>query len=117
MPRTRAAVAVLALACTAFATPSAAAELIGLRVLGTRADLVSAGDALLEVTAPALRGLRVTVGGREIPVHVQGGRALALVTDLSVGSSTVEARLDAIRASSDLTCCIAGEAPMITSRP
>lgn len=87
------AVAVVAAACTALAAPSAAAEQVELKVLGTRADLVSAGDALIEVTAPALTGLRITVRGREVPVHVQGRRALALVTGLPIGASTVEARL------------------------
>ncbi len=72
---------------------------LDLRVLGTRADLVTGGDVLLEVTsAGRLDRLSLTVDGRPLRTYVAGNRALALGADLPVGQSTVTARVPGQRA-------------------
>ena len=66
-------------------------------VLSTRADLVSAGDALVEVRIPdgvKARQVRVTAGGRDVTRRFAvraDGRYLGLVKGLSVGRSLLRA--------------------------
>src|SRR5689334_18730546 len=82
----------LPLAGYAPATAAPAPEpALGLQVVGTRADLVSAGDALIEVVLPkgvAAKGLRVDDDGRDVTRAFSvrpGGRLLGLVKGLSLG--------------------------------
>jgi hypothetical protein len=99
--RTRLLAIVLAaglIATTAFradATPSPGAPL-RIEVLSNRADLISGGDALVEVVAPAGAGLpSVHVDGRDVSAafhRVASGRVLGLVTGLRVGTNTLTAR-------------------------
>jgi hypothetical protein len=77
-------------ALLACATPVLAAPEI--KVLSNRADLISGGDALVEVT-PA--GSRVTVGEKDATGAFAlrpGGRYMALLQELEVGPNVVTAR-------------------------
>src|SRR5215210_1109034 len=72
------------------AAPAAAAPSV--RVLSNRADLISAGDALVEVT-PA--GAKVAVGARDVTGSFAvrpGGRYMGLLQGLAVGPNVVTAR-------------------------
>jgi uncharacterized tannase-like protein DUF6351 len=68
-----------------------------IRVLSNRADLVSAGDALVEVSGPgrsALRDVRVTLNGADITSRFAvraDGRYLGLVTGLRNGRNELRA--------------------------
>ncbi|MCW2608262.1 MAG: hypothetical protein JWO60_2955, partial [Frankiales bacterium] len=97
--------AVLGVGATTLAAPGLALSspaAVQVRVLGTRADLVTAGDALVEVVLPpgtSAEGLRVRVGGRDVSSSFARraagsvrGRVLGRVTGLPVGPSTVTAR-------------------------
>ena len=70
-----------------------------IRVLSNRADLVSGGDALVEVVVPkGLRAddLRVRAGGRDVSSRFDvrdGGRVLGLVTGLKLGRNVLTATL------------------------
>jgi hypothetical protein len=76
---------------------------VRLDVLSSRPDLVSAGDALVEVVLPAgasANGLRVDVGGRDVSsafaLRTAGsveGRVVGLITGLRTGSNELRARL------------------------
>jgi hypothetical protein len=92
-------VAALALGLTGLAVAPAAAEdtpgSLQIRSLSNRADLISGGDALLEVQLPApATGLRVKVGARDVtsvftakdPLHYQG-----VVGGLAAGANVVTA--------------------------
>lgn len=71
-----------------------------IKVLSTRADMVSGGDALVEVTLDprvSTSALRVDVDGRDVtaafaPRASSGGRIVGLVTGLSNGNNVVTAR-------------------------
>lgn len=87
-----------------------AAEALDIRVLGNRADLVSGGDALVEIVVPAKAdpaGLKVAVDGRDISAKFalrENGRVMALVTDLKEGVNALTAVLpDGITASLNIT--------------
>ncbi|MDQ3933218.1 MAG: DUF6351 family protein [Actinomycetota bacterium] len=92
-----AAVAVLLLAVLGGA-PALAADSPQLRVLSNRADLISGGDALVELIPPsgvAAETLRVDVDGRDVSglfALRPGGRHMALVDGLKVGPNVVTAR-------------------------
>lgn len=68
-------------------------------VLSNRADLLSDGDALVEVLLPAgadAATLQVDVDGRDVSAQVQAranGRVMGLITDLPLGPSVLTARL------------------------
>jgi hypothetical protein len=68
-----------------------------IRTLSNRADLVSDGDVLMEVVAPAglsTSGMNVTVNGRDVSSAFTtrpDGRAVGLVTGLTAGDNVVEA--------------------------
>ncbi|MBC7942279.1 MAG: hypothetical protein H7Z19_21425 [Chitinophagaceae bacterium] len=68
-----------------------------IRTLSNRADLVSGGDVLVEVSMPAVTGLndlRVQVDGRDVTAAFRAsgdGRATGLITGLAVGNNTVAA--------------------------
>src|SRR4051812_43890183 len=100
MRRTVWLVAALALLLSGLAVTPAVADApagtLQLRTLSNRADLISGGDALLEVELPApATGLTVHVGGRDVtdafsakdPLHYQG-----VVDDLAVGANVVTAQ-------------------------
>jgi hypothetical protein len=76
---------------------AASAGTVSLTVLSGRADLVSAGDALLGVAVPAgASGLRVDVNGRDVTRAFRAGpdhQLRGLVTGLRLGASTVTARV------------------------
>src|SRR5437588_473845 len=77
-----------------------ASNLIVIKALSNRADLVSAGAALVEIVlrgAVSAAGLVVTVNGRDIssgfaPRPALGGRILGLVTGMVVGPNQLVAR-------------------------
>ena len=77
---------------------SAAAEGMQLKVLSNRADLVSGGDALVEVVLPSNADpakVRVDVDGRNVTSAFavrSDGRFLGLVTALAVGDNVLTAR-------------------------
>jgi hypothetical protein len=68
-----------------------------LRVLSSRPDLVSGGDALLEVAGtPSMDGLRVIVNGRDVTPSFRAdtlrGSVVGLVDGLRLGANTAEVR-------------------------
>lgn len=81
--------------------PQANANLTDIRVLSNRPDLLSGGDALVEIVRPrrgaqGLDGLAVDVDGRDVTTAFSltpDGRILGLVTGLAVGSNTLRARV------------------------
>ena len=98
--------------------PARAQGAVQIRVLSTRADLVSGGEALVEVVAPTgapLSAVRVDVGGRDVTSELAPGRVagllassplrnrlpverddnalVGLVTGLRVGDNLLTARL------------------------
>ncbi len=81
-------------------TPKASQSVpVEIKVLSSRPDLVSAGDALVEVVLPAGNNparLRVDVGGRDVSDAFAvrpDGRLLGLVTDLALGDNVLTARV------------------------
>jgi hypothetical protein len=96
---------VSALALAAALLPSSAnpvqaapGDPVQVAVLSNRADLVSGGDALVQVTAPAgtESGLHVDVDGRDVSSAFAArpdGRILGLVTGLALGPNVVTAQL------------------------
>lgn len=76
---------------------------VQLETLSNRADLVSGGDALVEVILPAgatAQGLRVEAGGRDVSNAFAvraDGRITGLVTGLSPGQNVLTARTDTAR--------------------
>ena len=71
---------------------------VQVRTLSGRADLVSGGDAFIEIAVPAgtdLGGVKVTAGDRDIGAAFKpGGPGLrGLVTDLPLGDTTITAAL------------------------
>ncbi len=80
------------------AAPALAQEPLRLDVLSGRPDLVSAGDALVEVVLPAgasASGVRVQAGPRDVTgaFSDRGGRLVGLVEGLPDGPSTLTAQL------------------------
>jgi hypothetical protein len=78
--------------------PAAAQEPLRLDVLSARADLVTAGDALVEVVLPpgaSPSGLQVQAGQRDVTAAFsdRGGRLVGLVEGLPDGPSTLTAQL------------------------
>ena len=74
---------------------AAAPTLLRIEVVSNRADLISGGDALLRVTAPANAGtVRVDLGDRDVTSAFQrqpDGSLLGLVEGLADGQNTVTA--------------------------
>lgn len=83
------------------ATPSAPVQIA---TLSNRADLVSGGDALLQIVPPpgtSSNGLSVTVSGRDVTsafLTQADGRILGLVTGLTDGENVVSAQVAGARA-------------------
>src|SRR4051794_24152933 len=82
-------------AWSAIASPLAGPDL-AIRVLSNRADLISAGDALVQVDLPRGQAkARVTVDGRDVSQSFASranGRYQGLLTGLRVGANSVVAR-------------------------
>ena len=75
---------------------SATAGELKINVLSARADLVSAGDALIRVSLPqGATQLRVDVAGRDVTKEfsIDQGAATGLVTGLRLGSSVLTAKV------------------------
>ena len=78
-----------------------------IKVLSNRADLVSGGDALVEVVLPkaaAPEGLRVDVDGRDVSSSFKqraDSRVVGLVTGLKDGANVVTARVGRRRRATD----------------
>ncbi|WP_418320470.1 DUF6351 family protein [Piscinibacter sakaiensis] len=94
--------AVLALtACSSSDDPQ---DPVQIRTLSTRADLVSGGDALVEIVAPAgtdASGLNVMVGSRDITTAFAkraDGRITGLVSGLAAGENLLVAQVNNARA-------------------
>ena len=88
----------VAAALFAVAAPAHAAEgQVEIEVLSNRADLVSGGDALVQVTLPPNASeLKVDVDGRDVTkaFNPKGdGRRVGLVTNLDVGANRLTAEL------------------------
>jgi hypothetical protein len=83
-----------------------AAQPLALHVLSTRADLVSDGQALVEVVPPAgadVHGLRADVDGRDVSdllVRRENGRVMGRVDGLAVGRNTLTVRVPSTGAAS-----------------
>lgn len=73
---------------------------VEIRTLNQRADLVSGGDAMVEIVLPTgvvASGLRVDVGGRDVTSAFavrSNGRLTGLVTGLAPGSNVISAQTD-----------------------
>jgi hypothetical protein len=98
-PRTRTLAAAAAVTAVVPFLPQAVAApapALGLTVLSGRADLVSGGDALVQVTgASRANGLRITLGNRDVSKAFgvgPGGKVEGLVTGLKVGSNVLTVR-------------------------
>lgn len=76
---------------------SGAAATAAIKVLSNRADLISGGDALVEVDPPAgtsSSALRITLNGRDVTQQFgtsAGGQFMGLVTGMVNGSNTIAA--------------------------
>ena len=74
-----------------------AAEKIDIRVVSSRADMVTGGDALVEITG-ASPTVSVTVNGRDLTSAFRaaspGGALLGRINSLTLGKSTLEVRAD-----------------------
>jgi hypothetical protein len=87
---------VIALACAAALLAPAAANAAAptIEILSNRADLISGGDALVELRGP-VAGVKVDVDGRDVTgafAERPGGRHMALLEGLKVGANVVTAR-------------------------
>jgi hypothetical protein len=77
------------------ATTTSASDPVTIQVLSNRADLISGGDALVQVNRPpgtAGEKLTVTLGGRDV-TGAFNSSGVGLVTGLKVGPSTLTATL------------------------
>lgn len=78
-----------------------------LRVLSSRADLVSGGDALVEVDVPSTDGLVVSLNGADVSsvfrMDPSSRRAVGLVDGLRAGVNQIEARRGGRTARLDVT--------------
>lgn len=104
------------LLATGFAAPAQSApgketgpSSISIEVLGNRADLVSGGDALVDIAIPAgadLSKLRVSVDGRDVTADFArrpNGRVQGLLEGLDLGDNVVTARLQGAAAELTIT--------------
>ena len=87
-------------------TPGAAASALQIKSLSNRADLLSGGDALIEILLPAgikVEALRVDLDGRDVSAAFAlrpNGRVMGLVTGLAEKTSTLTARAEGAGAAS-----------------
>src|SRR3954469_8266912 len=90
------------LVCLSFAlalatAASADGDAFAIRAVSSRADLVSGGDALIEVSLPRgipLGNVRIAADGRDVTSAfrpgLEAGKLLGVVSGLAVGRNTVE---------------------------
>ena len=89
-------VAVIAAGCGSGGADNGSSQL-EIRTLGNRADLISGGDALVEVVVPAgvqAAGLKVDVDGRDVSSAFASradGKLTGLVTGLANGANVISA--------------------------
>ena len=80
-----------------------------IRVLSNRADLVSGGDALVEVILPEGKSateLKADINGRDVSKQLElrgNGRTMGLITDLAEGLNTLTVTAGDLGAAIDLT--------------
>jgi hypothetical protein len=80
-------------------------QALSIEVLSSRPDLVSGGDALVEITggSASAGGVQVTAGGRDVSTAFardrERGSWIGLVEGLAVGTSAIEARSGSERTS------------------
>ena len=80
-------------------TPVETGQAMRINVLSNRADLISGGDALVEIVLPQgakADSLAVDVGGRNVGDRfglTENGRRLGVITGLPLGNSVLTARL------------------------
>ena len=89
------AIGVLALTAAHAFAQSATSGGFAIRVLSTRADMVSGGDVLIEIAAPsASTQIAVTVGGRDAAAEIKPSplpaRFIARVTNLQPGANLID---------------------------
>ncbi len=88
----------IGMAALVLALPACSPDSLTIRTLSNRADLVSGGDALVEIVLPqgaSASGLKVDVGGRDVSdafAQRANGRVLGVITGLSNGNNVVTAR-------------------------
>jgi Tannase-like family of unknown function (DUF6351) len=82
-----------------------AADTVRIEVLSNRADLLSGGDALVEVVGPAGTSYRVDVDGRDVTSSFgdRGGRFIGLVEGLKLGANVLTATLAGASAGARIT--------------
>jgi hypothetical protein len=92
------------------AQQQAAAPPLEIRAMSTRAEFVSGGDVLLEVSGPAnltAKNLTVRVNGKDVSAEfkpVAGSRTLVgLVSGLNIGSNAIQASVRGSKATAQLT--------------
>jgi hypothetical protein len=112
-PRTRLVALVLALVLVAAGTAMADASpspastaTLRIRVLSNRADLISGGDALVELVVPSgHRAPTAVLNGRTVTsaFHRSGGRTIGLVTGLRLGPNVLTARAGGLGARITIT--------------
>jgi len=96
-------VAFIAAVAGAYSAPATAAtRVIRITTLSNRADLISDGDALVEIRGAGARGLRVTLNGRNVsavfaPRPSMSGRIVGLIGGLRLGRNIVTARAPGVR--------------------
>ena len=92
-------VALLLVLVTALGTLAAAPEMV-INVVSNRADLISGGDALVEIVVPPdvdPANVRVSLNGTDVTTAFavrENGRFMGLLVDLVVGDNTVVASVD-----------------------
>ena len=97
--RKRASLALCAFAVLTAEVASAAPREFAIRTVSSRADVVSGGQALVEVSVPGklpLHHVRIAVDGRDVTAAFRLGSAegtlLGVVDGLAVGRNTLELR-------------------------
>lgn len=111
------------LALTACDSNDNAQDPVEIRTLSTRADLVSGGDALVEIVPPAgtdAAGLTVQVGGRDVTgtfARRSDGRITGLVTGLAIGENVLVAQVTNARAAQLTITNAAPGAALISGAP
>lgn len=79
--------------------PAAKADTVQIRVLSNRADLISGGDALVEIVMPEAAksgAISAKLGGRDVSDKFalrDNGRVMGLVEGLDLGTQTLEVKL------------------------
>lgn len=93
----------VAIIATTWSPSAAGGEPLRIEVLSNRADLISGGDALVEIVLPADADaslLRATIGQRDVSeafARRPNGRVMGLLTDLDEGDNELRVRLPGAR--------------------